>query len=301
MHNNDILKYVNAACWKKFTGRFKSSTTKASYESDIAGFCRFTGKKFENITEADTERYFSFLNAEIENNKLKPLTVTKKFRELHSFASFCIEFDGKLKNDYFYPYLRLLEKEKKNAKSISLHQMDALLDAASDNIMEYSILALMYRAGLTSAEVIGINGNGGFFSNGNRIFLAVKDRKNPVCIPTDTWEILKEFRDQREDHESFFYNSRGRRLNTMYISRMMKKYCTKAGIPPCSAETVRNCCVFNLFAYGAAPYQAAEYMGITQQQIRRYNDESYKNRLLEQPEELVKIYIEKPADRSHRI
>lgn len=296
MHNNDILKFVNTSCWENFIKRFKSSTTKASYESDIVEFCKFTGKNFENISEADVERYFSFLNVKIEENKLKPLTVTKKFRELHSFASFCIQYDGKVTKDYFFPYLRLLEKEKRNAKSISLYQMDALLDAASDNIMEYSILVLMYRAGLTSTEVIAINGNGEFFSHGSRVFLAVKERKDPVSIPADTWNIIKEFRDQREDHESFFYNSRGRRLNTMYISRMMKKYCMKAGIPSCSAETVRNCCAFNMFAYGASPDQAAKYMGITQQQICRYKDESYKNRLLEQPEELVKIYIKKPIN-----
>ena len=88
-----------------------------------------------------------------------------------------------------------------------------------------------------------------------------------------------EYMDLREEHESLFYNRSGRRLNTMYISRMMKKYCEKAGIPAYSAEAVRNCCAFNLFAYGASSGQTAAQMGRTEQQIRRYRGTGYKNNL----------------------
>ena len=110
----------------------------------------------------------------------------------------------------------------------------------------------------------------------------------------DVWEILKEYMDQREEHPSLFYNRSGRRLNTMYISRMMKKYCRLAGIPAYSAEAVRNSCAFNLFAYGASSGQTAAQMGTTQQQIRRYKGAGYRDNLRKQANALVKVRIEKP-------
>ena len=81
---------------------------------------------------------------------------------------------------------------------------------------------------------------------------------------------LKEYMDQRLVCDTLFYNRSGRPLNTMYISRMMKKYCSLAGIRNYSAQAVRNSCAFNMFAYGASDGQTARQMGRTEQQIRRY-------------------------------
>ena len=60
-------------------------------------------------------------------------------------------------HDYFYPYLKTMAKESALAGSVPVEDMDALLNAASDDIMAYTILTLMYRAGMTSTEIIGIS------------------------------------------------------------------------------------------------------------------------------------------------
>ena len=99
---------------------------------------------------------------------------------------------------------------------------------------------------------------------------------------------------ERERHPSLFYNRRGNRLNSMYISRMMKKDCMAAGIRGVSAEAVRNCCAFNLFAYGASAAQTAAQMGRTGLQIRRYRGFSYQENLRKKANDLVKMRIEKP-------
>ena len=62
---------------------------------------------------------------------------------------------------------------------------------------------------------------------------------------------------------------------------MMKKYCEKAKIPSYSAEAVRNCCAFNLFAYGATEEQVSDQMGRTVCQIKRYKGMGYKKNLKE--------------------
>ena len=91
------------------------------------------------------------------------MTVTKKFRELHSFSKFLLEeWSDRLEDesktssfkDYFEPYLKQLVKEKELARMIPLEHIDRLLTASAENHMVYTILTLMYRAGLSSTEII---------------------------------------------------------------------------------------------------------------------------------------------------
>lgn len=295
MNVND--EYVNISMWNIFCSRFKSDSTAASYCSDIQEFCRFTGKKFEDTDKDNVQNYYNMLQKEIREGRLKPLTVTKKFRELHSFASFLIsegEMQSYSDHDPFWPYLKNMEKESALADSIPVEDMDALLRASKDDKMAYTILTLLYRAGLTSTEIISLKAEDDFFSYENSIYVLPAGRKEPCYIPADAWEILKDYMNTRSNFPSLFYNRSGRPLNTMYISRMMKKYCQKAGISNYSAQDVRNTCAFNLCAYGVTPAQTAEQMGRTEQQINRYYGSGYRNNLKKHVSDLVKIRIEKP-------
>lgn len=296
MSQNVPQEFVNKKLWEMFRKRFKSPTTEASYWSDITEFCRFCGKKLEDADKRDVDHYYTYMKKRIESGRISPLTVTKKFREIHSFLQFAEDETGDARayRDYFYPYLKNMEKEKGLARSIPVEDMDALLKAASDDLAVYTILTLMYRAGLSSTEIAGLSGPEDFVLYGDDGYVLLPGRKEPCYIPQDAWEILMKYMDQRESYPSLFYNRSGRRLNTMYISRMMKRYCQKAGIENYSAEAVRNCCAFNLFSYGASPKQVADQMGRTQQQIRRYRGVSYRGNLRRQADELVKIRIESP-------
>lgn len=294
MSQNDKQNFVNTEIWNLFCSRFKSASTEASYRSDIMEFCRFAGRSFEEAGREDVERYYQMMEERVREGKIRPMTVTKKFRELHSFAQFLEEErDGQV-SDYFYPYLKYMKKEDKLARSIPVEHMDALLRAASDNLMCYTILTLMYRAGLSSTEIADLNGPENFAFLETDVCLFLPGREEPCYLPEDVWEILKEYIAVREEHPSLFYNRSGRRLNTMYISRMMKRYCKNAGIPSYSAESVRNSCAFNMFAYGASPSQAAAQMGRTLRQIGRYRGAGYRDNLRKQAGALVKVRIEKP-------
>lgn len=294
MSQNADQDFVNTELWNLFCSRFKSPVTEASYRSDIMEFTRFTGKAFAATDKGDVERYYEEMKKRVENGQLGSLTLTKKFRELHSFACFLKE-EGTLETeDYFYPYLKNMKKESPLAKSIPVEHMDALLKAASEDMMCYTILTLMYRAGLSSTEITVLNGMEDFLLSGSDICVRLPGREEPCQIPGDAWTILKEYMALREEHASLFYNRSGRRLNVMYISRMMKKYCQKAGIPSYSAEAVRNSCAFNLFAYGATSTQTAAQMNRTQQQIGRYRGAGYRDNLRKQANALVKVRIEKP-------
>lgn len=297
MSQNCEEKFVNTQMWNLFRKKFKSETTEASYWSDIREFCRITGKEFTESDSSDVRKYYNRMNDQVRDGRLSRITLTKKFRELHSYASFLME-QGKYlageEHDHFYPYLKTMTKEAALAGAVPVEEMDALLKAASDDRMAYTILTLMYRAGMTSTEIIGISGEDDFIEYDDGVYATLSGREEPCYIPGDAWIILKEYMDQRLVCDTLFYNRSGRPLNTMYISRMMKKYCSLAGIRNYSAQAVRNSCAFNMFAYGATDGQTARQMGRTEQQIRRYRGSLYRENLQKQASALVKIHIEKP-------
>ena len=77
--------------WNLFRKKFKSETTEASYWSDIREFCRITGKEFTESDSSDVRKYYNRMNDQVRDGRLSRITLTKKFRELHSYASFLME------------------------------------------------------------------------------------------------------------------------------------------------------------------------------------------------------------------
>ena len=297
MIQNVQEEFVNMKIWDLFCMHFKSHTTSFSYWSDIQEFCRYTKKPFVKTEAEDVESYFLFLKKNIKERKISALTATKKFRELHSFAVFTEEKDetaNETFQDYFYPYLKEMAKEEKFARFVPVEHMDALLDAAREDRMAYTILTLLYRAGLSSSEIISLNGEEDFLIYEDGVYSLLQGREDPCYIPEDAWEILAIYMEGRERCQSLFYNRSKRRLNSMYISRMMKKYTQLAGLPSYSAQDVRNTCAYNLFAYGATKEQPADQMGRTPQQIHRYRAIGYRENLKKKANSLVKLRVEKP-------
>ena len=87
----------------------------------------------------------------------------------------------------------------------------------------------------------------------------------------DEWILIAQImHNAANSSEYLFYNKYGNQLNTMYISRLLKKYTVKAGIHNYSAQQLRNSCIYTMFAYGADTEGVAEEMGITPDNLKRY-------------------------------
>lgn len=285
--------------WSDFTAHFKSSTTIGSYYSDITEACNYFGKSFSDISPVDVKILFDWFSQRVEAGEIKPATVAKKFREYHSLAQYLCENREKYEiqvnyEDYFYPYLTQVAKQEKFAKAIPIEEIDKLFHAAQEDLMVYLIFMLLFRVGLSSTELIEIKFRD-IEQYADGIYVWIQNRKEACYLTEDVVEVLNEYISKREEYEYLFYNRSGRALNTMYISRMMKKYTTIAGIPPYSAETLRNSCGFTMYAYGAKDKQVARQLGITQMQIKRYDDMRYKNNIQRQAQNLVKLKVEPPA------
>ncbi len=289
---------INNRIWPDFIAHFQSETTAASYLTDIIEIMNCFQKDFLQINDSDIHNYFSYMENKVKSGRLKPGTFAKKFRELHSFAEYICDNRERygIKDDFqdeFYPFLKLVEKQEKYVRVIPAEHMDQLLQAAQENRMEYCILVLLYRAGLSSTEIISMKIKDlAEYENG--VYYFSKKRKSACFIPEDAVDVLKQYIDEQTEREYVFCNKRGNPLNTMFISRMMKKYTEKMGLPTYSAESIRNTCGVNMFAYGAKSKQVAAQMGVSQMQIQRYHNTVYKDNLQKEGNSFVKIRVSLP-------
>lgn len=287
--------------WQDFTAHFKSDTTAASYQTDLDEVMNYFQKDFLQIGQEEVNLYFQQMQSRVNSEKIKPTTMAKKFRELHSFAEYICEHRKRYEigtefQDWYFLYLKQVAKQEKYTKSISIEDMDKLLEAAKEDGMVYTILVLLYRVGLSSSEITALKYSD-FAAYDNGVYVTVANRNDVCFIPEDVFAVLEQYMQGREKEswdEFLFVNKRGNPLNLMYISRMMKKYTTKAGIPAYSAESIRNTCGVTMFAYGVKPEQVAAQMGITQMQIHRYKNLSYKEQMLRAANHLVKVKILPP-------
>ena len=164
--------------------------------------------------------------------------------------------------------------------------------------MAYAIITCIHRVGLSSREIAELK-QSDLATYENGVFAYIASREDFCFIPEDVVLILERYMEEREmveETDTLFHNRNGAPLNKMYISRMLKKYTTKAGIPSYSAEKIRTTCGVTMSAYGASYMQVAKQMGITGTQIKKYKNKQYKKNLQLKANELVKIKIEPPNE-----
>lgn len=286
--------------WPDFIAHFKSHSTVASYRADIDEIMNLFQKDFLKLTKKDVENYYALLQSKVAEKKLQPVTVSKKIKEAHSFADYILQNKEKYSvkktyRDEFAPYLKLLARQEPFVNSVPVGDIDKLFLAAQNDKMAYAIFALLHRTGLSSTEIINLKiENLGIYDDGAYAF--IESRKEYCFIPEDVLEVLESYIEEREENEYLFSNRRGNQLNTMFISRLMKKYTLQAGIPAYSAENIRNTCAVTMFAYGATRKQVARQMGVTQIQIKRYQNLSYRENLLKEANSLVRLKITPPQN-----
>ena len=58
------------------------------YKADVTEFLNLIKKDFLNISRSDVDVYYEFLIEKVNDGKIQPGTMAKKFRELHSVAAF---------------------------------------------------------------------------------------------------------------------------------------------------------------------------------------------------------------------
>ena len=291
--------YFCQEIWLDFIAHFKSQNTANEYRNTVEEFLEYYQADFLSISSLDTALdYFCFLNTKVENKEIEPSTMTKKYRQIHSVAKYICKHRDKYSipedfQDYFSVYLSKLEPIAVINQSVPLEDIDKLLQMASDDIMTYCILCLIYRVGLTSVDITELKVEH-FVAYDNGVYAFVPGRKEPCFIPEDVFTILDEYLRSRRDNTYLFYNNRGAKLNKMYISRMMKKYCRLAGIEEYNANQLRNACGYAMTSYNVDTNLISRQLGVMPHIIERYKDKSYADASMRVASSLVKIKVEPP-------
>lgn len=286
--------------WDRFAVRLKNKNSPSVYFGDINQCMEIVEKDLLEFCQADADKYYHYLLEEVRVGNLQTTTLKKKIKELHKFSEYITEqaetsvpdsFD-----DFFYIYAVQYFKDEELRDLPQLDDLDKLMDAAKDNIMHYAILSIAHRMGLKSTQVcnqkikdIVVDPNGAYF---------ILNKTDVRFVPDDVWDILKIYLETYRTNSNIdylFYNKRGTKLNTQYISAMMKALCKQAGIRAMSYTDIRNTCGAVLFAYNARPDQVAQQMGIGMAHIKRYNNVVYRNNIHRQTAQLVHLKVEPPV------
>lgn len=298
MKSSYASKKLKNQIWPDYIAHFKSETTKGSYLADIEELMAYCRKDFQEITAKEVKAFYEELKERTKAGRISPATMAKKFKEYHSFAAYLCEHREKYQipksySDVYAGYLPYLAKQERYARSVPIADIDRLLAAAREDEASYTIITLLYRAGLTSREITEMKvKNILLYDNG--MYLAVPGRKVPSYVPEDAAKVLLHYLEVCQPQGYLFRNRRGDVLNLMYISRMLKKYEMQAGIPCYSAQSIRNTCGVTLFAYGANEEETAGQMGVTVKQIHRYKNLTYRENLLKSANKLVRISVIPP-------
>lgn len=284
--------------WDGFSTRLKNKNSPNVYFGDINQCMEIAEKDLLEFHQADADKYYQYLIEEVKAKNLQTTTMKKKIKELHKFSEFITEQAEGVPDgfeNFFYIYAVQYFKDEELRDLPQLDDLDKLMDAAKDNIMHYAILSIAHRMGLKSTQVcdqkikdIVVDPNGAYF---------ILNKTDVRFVPDDVWAILNIYLEtyRTNSHIDYlFYNKRGRKLNTQYISSMMKALCKRAGTRAMSYTDIRNTCGAVLFAYNARPDQVAQQMGIGLAHIRRYDNVVYRRNIQRETSQLVHLKVEPP-------
>jgi integrase/recombinase XerC len=218
---------------------------------------------FAQLDETPIRTYISRLYG-----KNKKASISRKLASVRTFFEFLIR-DGKLKSNCakLVPTPR---GEKRLPTFLTVDEVVKLVETpGSDNVYESrdrAILELLYSCGLRVSELVGINLNELDLNSMSVKVLGKGNKERMVPIGSKASTAIKTYLPQRLDlkpkDDYLFVNSRGGRLSTRSIDRIIKKYAAISGIPKnISPHVLRHTFATHLLGGGADLRAIQEMLG----------------------------------------
>lgn len=291
-------KKTKEEIWPEFSKRFRNTASHNVYFCDINEAMDYLEKDFIDFRQKDTDKYYNYLIKKTKSHLLKATTVKKKLNELHKFSEFIVEYKDAFGvsqefEDFFKRYAVQYVADYETTELMPIQKVDAILQSARENLMDYLILSLAFRMTLKSTQIIELKKED-FIADPNGVYLIMPNKKDIKYVPEDIVVILEQYLEQREDKGFLFYNKWGRKLNKQYLHRMLRKHTKQAGVSDCSMQDLRNTGAGVMFAYGVESQHVAKQMGITAIHIKRYDNVLYKYNLMKEANDVVQLKILPP-------
>jgi len=200
--------------------------------------------------------------------KNKRVSISRKLASIRTFFEFLIR-NGTIKSNPA-KLVPTPKGEKRLPTFLTVDEVVKLVETpGSENVYESrdrAILELLYSCGLRVSELVGINLN-----NLDLISMSVKvlgkgNKERMVPLGSKASTAIKTYISQRLDlkpeDDYLFVNSRGGRLSTRSIDRIIKKYAAISGIPKnISPHVLRHTFATHLLGGGADLRAIQEMLG----------------------------------------
>ncbi|MEK9879165.1 MAG: site-specific tyrosine recombinase XerD [Paracoccaceae bacterium] len=247
-----------------------AENTLAAYARDLkqASFwCATRSETLRNLSRADIEAYLVDLSSE----GLSSATRARRLSAIKQFFQFCVE-EGWRKDN---PSLQIRggSKKKKLPKTLSLEEVDRLLDVAmhsgkneAERLRDSCLMQLLYATGMRVSELMALPVAA---TRGNPAMILVKgkgskERLVPLSTPARDalakWIVKRDQKDElsvKSGHASsaYLFPSSGQlgHLTRHWFYGKIKFWATTAGIDPSkiSPHTIRHAFASHLLANGA--------------------------------------------------
>jgi len=218
---------------------------------------------FKRLDEMPIRAYISKLY-----NKNKKVSISRKIASIRTFFEFLIR-RGDLKSNSA-KLVPTPKAEKRLPTFLTVDEVIKLVEApGSDNALESrdrAILELLYSSGLRVSELVGINLNELDFEAMSVKVLGKGSKERIVPLGSKAFSAIENYLKRRLDlkpkDDYLFVNSRGGRLTTRSVDRIVKKYAVIAGIPKnISPHVLRHTFATHLLGGGADLRAIQEMLG----------------------------------------
>lgn len=218
---------------------------------------------FAHLDETPIRTYISRLYG-----KNKKVSISRKLASVRTFFEFLIR-SGKLKSNSA-KLVPTPKGEKRLPTFLTVDEVVKLVETpGSDNVYESrdrAILELLYSCGLRVSELVGINLNELDLNSMSVKVLGKGNKERMVPLGSKAATAIKTYLPQRLDlkpkDDYLFVNSRGGRLSTRSIDRIIKKYAAISGIPKnISPHVLRHTFATHLLGGGADLRAIQEMLG----------------------------------------
>jgi len=255
-----------------------SEHTRVAYLADVEEFNAFLQSRdrvsaHATLLDVNTDTMRAYL-AYLHSRKLRKVSINRKISSLRAFYKYALR-EGKIKNN---PALAVQTPkiEKYMPTFLSVDEAFALLEACGSDtaagLRDRAMLELFYSSGLRLAELAGLDKEDVNFS-GALVKLRGKGKKERI-VPVGaqalnaidrylsaTANVRKEFLADSSGG-ALFLNSRGKRITTRSIARIVDEATIKSGIGrKISPHALRHSFATHLLSAGADLRSIQEMLG----------------------------------------
>lgn len=249
-----------------------SEHTVRAYLTDLSEFNGFLRRKgvlndgsdISCIDEVSIRAYVGWLYGKKSSKK----SISRKLASIRTFFEFLMREGVIRKNSA--KLVPTPKGEKRLPAFLTVDEMFRLIETAETKgvlgLRDKAILELLYSSGIRVSELVGINLSNIDLTSSLVKVLGKGNKERIVPLGSKAQEAIRQFIEKRHElhskGDSLFVNSRGGRLTTRSVGRIVKKYSIISGIPKnVSPHVLRHTFATHLLGSGADLRAIQEMLG----------------------------------------